>query len=387
MWKSLEEVMDRVKILHCGDLHFDTPFGEGHILFKEKRKEDLKETFETIVKKARDEKVDLLLLAGDLFDNRTVMKSTLDFIRDKLREIEHIRVFISPGNHDPYNEKSFYALVNWPSNVHIFKEELERVYIPELNVAVFGVGFTYNYHRESLIRDFNEKFNSKDSTIINIMVLHGEISVGGGNEYNPITLEDIGNTNMNYIALGHRHRFSGILREKDTYYAYSGNPEGRGFDEEGDKGGILGDIYLDKVDLQFISLCKRRYIVKEVYISDIHHYSNLAECILNSIDEEERKINLYKIILKGELKEDFIINMDILHERIEKNFFYVKLEDKTTIEVDYEDLAKENSLKGVFAKKMLERISLEESELEKEKLFRALKIGLQALTDREVTID
>lgn len=135
--------MKKVKILHCSDIHFDTPFKELPKEIGTMRRAELRESFSKIMNRGIDEKVDLVLLAGDLFDNDTIEKSTLTFIKDQMDKLKkhNIRVFISAGNHDPYNKKSFYNMVNLGENVHIFKDEIERIEIPELNTVVYGASF------------------------------------------------------------------------------------------------------------------------------------------------------------------------------------------------------------------------------------------------------
>ena len=232
------KVMKQIKILHCADLHFDTPFKELTKEISQNSKEELLQVFKNIIDLTINEKVQVLLIAGDVFDNLTVNKNTLFFISNQLKRIENVRVFISPGNHDPYNEKSFYKMINWPDNVYIFKGKMQSKEIEELNLVVWGAGFNNNYEHEGLINEINI-----DKSKINIMVIHGEIESGNSkNEYNPIYLRDIEKTGIEYVALGHRHKFSGILKSGNTNYAYSGCPQGRGFDEEGERGIIIGDI-------------------------------------------------------------------------------------------------------------------------------------------------
>lgn len=119
--------MDSIKILHCADFHFDSPFRELPGSLGEKRKEDLRETFGQMVRVAQEENIHLLLISGDLFDNERVSRMTIDYLRDCLQEIPQIRVFIAPGNHDPFYERSYYRLVDWPENVHVFQDEGEKI--------------------------------------------------------------------------------------------------------------------------------------------------------------------------------------------------------------------------------------------------------------------
>ena len=374
--------MRKVKILHCADLHFDTPFKELNGQLSSLSKSELLDVFKSIIDLTIEEKVEVLLIAGDVFDNLTVNKSTLLFLSKELGRIANVHVFIAPGNHDPYNDKSFYKMINWQDNVHIFKSDMEYKEIKELNLIVWGAGFKRAYERESLL-----KLEKIDNSKINIMILHGEISnSNSGNEYNPIYLGQIEKSNMDYIALGHRHKFSGILKSGKSYYAYSGCPQGRGFDEEGSKGVILGQVYNGAVDLQYVETCIRKYVVKEIDVTGLNTYEEVISKLLNSFNLQERNRYLYKVILTGEVDEHFIFNEELLMEKLKDNFYYIKIINKTTIEINLEEVAMDYSIKGRFVAKMLKKLS-EVADEEKEIINLALKIGMQCLSEEEVNLN
>ncbi|VYU22290.1 DNA repair exonuclease [Clostridium tertium] len=373
--------MKKVKILQAGDLHFDTPFKDLDKNISAASKEELLEVFRRIIDIAIEETVDILLLTGDIFDNMTVNKKTLIFIKNQLERLNKIRVFISPGNHDPYFAKSFYKMISWPENTYIFKGTLESVLLEELNTVVWGAAFNSHHVKESLIKDIEI-----DEKYTNIMVIHGDISnTEQGNEYNPITLKDIRDSNLDYIAIGHRHNFSGILREGNTFYSYAGCPQGRGFDELDDKGIVIGEVSKGTVNLEFIKTSKRNYCIREVDISNLDGYHEIREKILSSISEDERKNNLYKIILRGEIESYLRINEEVILQNIRDEFYYVKVIDKTDIKLNFDEIAKDYSIKGVFAKKLLEQIQGDESD--KEALKMALKLGIQSLSQEEVNLN
>ena len=374
--------MKKVKILQAGDLHFDTPFRDLDKDISEISKEELLEVFSKIISIAKENRIDILLLTGDIFDNLTVNKKTLAFIKNEIERIANIKVFISPGNHDPYNEKSFYKMINWPSNVYIFKGKLENVILEDLKVVVWGAAFNEYYVKESLLKDIKVNEN-----YINIMCIHGELStVEGGNEYNPITIKDIENSKLDYIAIGHRHNFSGIQKVGSTSYAYAGCPQGRGFDEVLDKGVIIGEVSKGIVNLEFIRTSKRNYYVKEVDISNKVSYEEIKNKILEEIKEEDRKNNLYKIVLKGELESFVNLKEGLLRELIKDYFYFVKIIDKTEVKLDFDSISKDYSIRGVYAKKILEKIDTENSE-ENEILKIALKLGIQCLSNEEVNLN
>lgn len=375
--------MKKVKIVHTADLHFDTPFNEVDDKQRAINKEELREVFKNIINFCKEKQVDILLLAGDIFDNLTLNRETIYFLENVFNNIKETRVFISPGNHDPYNNNSFYKLIKWPENVYIFKDKLEKVYIKELETNVWGAAFNEKYVRESLIRGFSQ--NNKE---INIMAIHGEISSSSeGNEYNPITLKDIKESGMDYIALGHRHNFSGILKEGNTFYSYSGCPQGRGFDETGDKGIIYGYVSKGAVELSFIKTCKRNYEEVYVDISNLFGYEEVIKKILDVIKEEDRKNNLYKIILKGEVSEKFHIEEKVLKSKLVRDFYFCKVVDKTSIALDIKELSKGYSVKSIFVKNLLKKLQEAKTDEEKDIIKMALKIGVSSLSEAEVNID
>ncbi|WP_300385658.1 DNA repair exonuclease [Clostridium sp.] len=372
--------MKKVKILQAGDLHFDTPFKDLNKKVSLVSKEELLEVFSKIIELALINSVDILLLTGDIFDNLTVNKKTLFFIKNQIERIENIRVFISPGNHDPYNEKSFYKMIEWPKNVYVFKGNMESIKVEELKTIIWGAAFTSNYIRKSLLKDIKI-----EDDYINIMTIHGELSNNDeGNEYNPITKEDIGLSGLNYIAIGHRHNFSGIEKSENTYYAYAGCPQGRGFDEIEDKGVILGDIYKDRVNLEFVKTSKRNYYIKNIDITNTNSYEEIKNIILKEITEDERNTNFYKIILKGEIESYFNISEEVILEKIKDCFYFVKVLDNTKIKMDIDKIAKDYSIKGIYARKLLE---MSKEDLSEEIIELALKLGIQALSKEEIKLN
>lgn len=375
--------MRRVKIVHTADLHFDTPFNEVDEKQRLINKEELKEVFKNIINFCKEKHVDILLLAGDIFDNLTLSRETIHFIENVFNDIKETRVFISPGNHDPYDNNSFYKLIKWPENVYVFKGSLEKVYIEELKTNVWGAAFNGKYVRKSILKGFYQ--NDEE---INIMVIHGELSSSEeGNEYNPITLKNIRESGMDYIALGHRHNFSGVLKEGSTFYSYSGCPQGRGFDETGDKGIVYGYVAKGFAELNFIKTCKRNYEEVYVDISNLFGYEEIREKILDSIKEKDRKNNLYKIILKGEVSEKFHIEEKIVKSKLLNDFYFCKVIDKTSIALDIKELSKGYSVKSIFVRKLIKKLKEAKTDDEREVIKMALKIGISSLSEDEVNMD
>ena len=376
--------MESINIVHCADIHFDTPFtaiGERAAV----RKDEIRITFSNIIESCIQRNAALLLISGDLFDAAYVTEETIRFIISSFRRIPDTKIFISPGNHDPYMSSSRYASEIWPENVHIFKNNfIEFVELPEYKVRVYGAAFTSPYVNKNIM----DGFNCIKDDYINIMTIHGElVSSGTKSDYNPIASDSVALSYLNYLALGHKHTYvEGLLGA--TCYAYPGAPEGRGFDELGDKGIISGTISKNKVSLEFIKTSQRNYYEKEIDISGLFTHEDICNRIQNAIlPPDSASSHLYKVILTGYVENGFRPDINLLLSRLNDKFFYIKIVNRLKTKLNFEALKKESSLKGIFTRKMFELANSEGIDItEGNKYYDALVLGLQAF-DGEVKID
>lgn len=104
-----------VRILHTADLHLDYGFTPGLLPYNriKDRRRDLLETFDRIIGIAKDERAELLLISGDLFEHRYIQTSTVNYVNQKLKGLSETYVFILPGNHDPYHLIHYYKSYPW----------------------------------------------------------------------------------------------------------------------------------------------------------------------------------------------------------------------------------------------------------------------------------
>ncbi len=135
---------------------------------------------------------------------------------------------------------------------------------------------------------------------------------------------------------------------------------------------IYGEIdeNTKKLKLEFIPVDDKEFAEKEINISEISSIEELLEKINN---EEYDENKYFKIILVGNKKIEININ-EILKNILQKNI--IKIKDKTKLEVDLENISKQQNLKGFFVRNLLEKI--EEEPENKEKIYKAIEIGLMA---------
>ena len=367
-----------VKILHLADLHIgasESFLGERAV----SRRLEALFTFEKAVDLAKEEGVQLFLIAGDLLDSNRIENSFVERITDKISSVPEIKFILSLGNHDPLNSDSPFLKVKTPENLYVMPTKDTCINVLD-GVKVYGKSFG-----ESLQKG-EERFSvAADENAVNIMCIHGCYGVSG--EYNPISDSFVLNSGMDYIALGHIHKRTEIKKLGNTYIAYSGCTEGLGFDETGEKGVYIGDIDKNSCNLAFVPIAKRMHIVEKFDITDLESETEIFDKTVSFLKEkygENFADNLYKIILTGEIPDTFEINKNEIAERLKTVTYFAKVYDETSIKFDLQKIKNEVTLKGVFVKNMLEKIALDS---ENKALYeRALKIGLKAFSG-EVSFD
>lgn len=366
--------MSSVKILHCADVHIGAAETSLGILSDSRRAETLV-SFENIVKLARDSMVDILLIAGDLFNSNNIEESFVNRVFECFASIPNVKIVYAAGNHDPLNADSPFSTHTLPNNLYVLKTDDDCVEFDELNTRVYGKSFNETY-----MKGVDHFSLSTDSRFINLMCIHGDLRSDLGSDYNSITSDFVKSSGMDYIALGHVHKRTDIGKIGDTYISYCGCPEGQGFDELGEKGVYIGEISKDECQLRFVPVCKRMHLSENVDISGLSSSNDISDKVLRFLkDKYNDKFtdNLYKIILIGEIEDGVKLSLPEITTRLNESLYFAKLRDKTEVKLDFDTLSQENTLKGVFVKKMLEKIKTAEMG-EKEKLIYALNIGVKA---------
>ena len=357
------DFMSSIKIMHCADLHLGAELSTLGNRGSERRAE-LLHTLNTIKDLCRENAVRLLLIAGDLFDSNNVSKDTVQSVKSCFASMDGVLVAVTPGNHDylsadsPYNSE-------WSKNVHIFKKAE--------TIEVDGVFL----HSVPFLSAYSDTFSlpcAEDGT--NILLLHGDTS--GGN-YNPITPAVLAQTNMDYVALGHVHKRTEIAYAGTTAYAYSGCPEPLGFDELDEKGVYIGTVDKNQVNLKFYRTCRRCYRELTLDVSEAQDNTevlNLAKSIIKNYNGD-----LIKLKLTGE--SGFSVDTEYVAAGLKDDAYFIKVRDCTFTKENLEVIKEEQTLKGFFVREMLSRLEHCDEE-KKTQLNEALRLGLAALSSREV---
>lgn len=362
------------KIIHAADFHLDSPFAALTSELSRQRRRECRALPSRLAKLAEQEGAELVLLSGDLFDSELTYRETLETLIDALKAMR-VPVFIAPGNHDFYSARSPYAALDWPENVHIFRTNaVERVVLDELETVVYGAAFTSPVQERSLLDGFSA--GGEDGAYTRVMVLHGDLA-GVEPRYDPLTRTQIAACGVDYLALGHTHAFSGVQHEGNTFFAYPGCPEGRGFDETGDKGVLCGTVTRGEVALHFVPLAGRRYRILSANVTDCS-----PEDVLDAVLLPDTAQDLCRVLLTGEADERGI-DLAALHERFASRCFYLELRDQTRLRQDVWARAEEDSLRGLFLRDLRAQLEQTNDEAERQRITQAARFGLAALDGRD----
>ncbi len=366
--------MKTVKIIHTGDLHIGSkrtqvPGG----------KTEIENTFLGILDLCKKESVDFLLIAGDLFDSPYLLPSDAERIISAMAQLPNTIIAISPGNHDSACPGSIYLKHNFPPNVVVFTSFMEFVDFPEKGVRLHGAAFTDRFEKISLLQNV-----SPHPEFINLGVIHGDlVTDGSSSSYNPITPSAISACGLDYLAIGHIHKRTAIDKIGKTHFAYCGCPDGMGFDEIGTMGVYMGTVSRDDCNLSFVETSSRKYIIENFDVSSFTDSFGASEAILSHIKSkfgEAFANNLYRINLVGTLPASTSVDPWQIKRTLSKEVHFVDVFDSTEADItDISSLESETSLRGIFVKKMLEKISAAGDE-DVTDLTNALKIGLKAFS-------
>ena len=366
--------MSTLRILHTADLHMDSPFEGLGAAKASVRRGEQRDLLGRIALLAAEERVDLVLFSGDLLDSDNTFYETGEELIRALRKIR-VPVFIAPGNHDFYSERSPYARLKLPENIHIFSEnEIRCVDLSAHGMRVYGAAFT---ERESapLLRGFRAE---RTEGVYNILCLHGEVGVRDS-IYDPISEDELAASGLDYAALGHVHKSSGLRRAGATWYSWPGCPEGRGFDETGEKTVNIIELDGGNCTLRRVSVASRRYEVMEADVSGVEPL--LA---IHTMLPDETVRDIYRIILTGETETP--PDLARLRENLSEFFFELQLRDETRLRQSVWERSGDDSLRGLFLLKLRERYDAARTEEERLHIEQAARWGLAAIDNREEVV-
>lgn len=236
--------MAAFRFIHSADVHLDSPLRSlalrdpalGALIGNATR-----QAFVGIIDLCLKERVDALVLAGDLYDGDQTSMKTARFFAAQLRRLDEagIRVFIVRGNHDALSRIT--KELTLPERVKVFGGRAETILLERAGegptVAIHGLSFAQPHAPDSLLA----KYKPPVDGAVNIGILHTSLAGAPGHDnYAPCSIADLDATGFDYWALGHVHKRSVV--QGTATIVMPGMPQGRDINEAGPKSVTLVTI-------------------------------------------------------------------------------------------------------------------------------------------------
>ena len=196
-----------MRFIHLADVHLGAVPDRG-CPWSERREEEIWETFRRVIAGIRENPVDLLFIAGDLFHRQPLLRE-LKEVNYLFSTIPETRIYLMAGNHDYIKADSFYRDFQWEKNVTFFKnEQLTCVKDEKLDVYVYGL----SYEHQEIEASLYDGAQPQEGDGLHILLAHG-----GDAKHIPMSIKTISASGFDYLALGHIHKPQILLRDKAAY--------------------------------------------------------------------------------------------------------------------------------------------------------------------------
>ncbi len=200
-----------VRMLHTSDIHIA---GDTSSI----------ESLRAVVRTAVDLDVDIVLVAGDLFDSSRVGEEPVALTLAELRRCGR-PVVVIPGNHDCVDERSIYHRIDLSTaGDHVFfvgNPAGEELVFESLSLVVWARGIESHEPSNRPLAGYAPG----DPRYWRVVLTHGHyVENGVGlDRSSPIKQEEIGQLDCDYVALGHWHRFADVSHAGVRAF-YCGSP-------------------------------------------------------------------------------------------------------------------------------------------------------------------
>ena len=354
-----------MKLIHTADLHLGSKIEGKFPPEKAKlRRAELRNSFARLIDRAKELGATAILVAGDAFDTDPATPEDLGFFFGAIRHNPDLDFLLLHGNHDkrvPFPE-DLPNLFTFGESWSVWEKD---------GIAVSGIEITKE-NCASLYDDFKPVPGK-----VNLVTLHGRLDSSPDEDV--VVLKKLADRGIDYLALGDYHkRMSGKLDARGVW-AYPGCPEGRGFDEPGEKGFLLLTIEGGEIGIAFVPhACRTLHEIEcdlSVASGD-YEATEIARKAIAAIPEKDP----IRLNLTGKIAFD----RTGLEEKIESRLasggghFFVSVKDHTTPALDLDAIRGELSLRGEFLR------LLDEKELSDEEKTAILETGLRALSGQSL---
>ena len=366
-----------LKLLHMSDLHLDAPFAALGVT----RRAELRAALGRILALARERRVDAVTIAGDLYEQDYTLPDTAAFLAQQFARLAPIRVFIAPGERDPYTNDSLYALTHWPENVTIFSQgQLTPV---ELTPGITLWGAACPPARGGATLDGFQC----DRPGVNLLLLHAadaDQPAPGAERLFTVSASAVGAAGFDFALLGHHHA-ARLWPEDTPCCLYPGSPEPLGPEAEEVRHTVaLVTVREAGCVVEHIPINQWRHRAARV---DVTGCSSVAEAAarvqaaiavaLSAVDDRL----ICEVTLTG--APDVPLDATAVLAQVETPA-HLYGQARFTFPYDLERLAQEQTVRGLLVRRFQSNLSDFKDEAERQRRLRALAVALQALEGKSV---
>ena len=217
-----------MKFIHIADVHWGVR-PEREQTFGRIREQEIKETFQRVIDHANKQQADLLLIAGDLFDQPPTQQELreVDYL---LSRLNHTRTVLIAGNHDHLEPHDVFSQYKWNSEVYLLDgKQRDHISFEDLETTIYG----FSYWKNQITKPLYDRMkpDENEGSDFSILLAHG-----GDESHIPIQREALKWSGFDYIALGHIHK---PMKVGSELYRYCGTPLACSVSEAQQQKGII----------------------------------------------------------------------------------------------------------------------------------------------------
>jgi exonuclease SbcD len=354
-----------LRLLHTADVHL----GARHADLGDQaaaQRERQYAAFVAAVDLALSERVDLFLIAGDLFDSNVQPRRSVERAAAQLRRLveARIRTVLIPGTHDVYDRSSIYRTYDLSAMsggigtdlVTVLDPDHTEVHLPALDVVVHGRCFSTKRAPESPLLNFDAATDRRATWHIGL--LHAALAIPDKTDGDDvvITPQEIAASHLDYLALGHWH--STVQgKSGETTYAYSGAPEAVALDQ--DRAGNVLLVALEqkgeqrKVQIDERKVGKTKFDRFEIDAASLPSQPALVETLAARADPDL----VLDVSLFGVRPDALDLSTDEVEGELGERFLKLRIRDRSVAPLTEGALPPADTVLGAFIRDMEARIA------------------------------
>jgi DNA repair exonuclease SbcCD nuclease subunit len=389
-----------LRIIHTADVHLGArhdDLGEQAAAQRERQFA----AFKAAVDLALAEKVDLFLVAGDLFDSNVQPRRSVERVAAELKRLAEARIrsVIIPGTHDVYDRASIYRAYDLAAMsgsgpddgmVTILDPDHASVHLAALDAIVLGRVFATKRAPRSPLQGLGTTSGATPAATWRIGMVHGSVAIPGRTEGDEvvITTEEIAASGLDYLALGHWHSTQ-TGKAGEVTYAYAGAPEAVALDQ--DRAGKVLLVALDEqsgsrvVTVEERQVGRTRFEKSEIDAATVASQPALVELLAERADPDL----VLDARLVGVRRDDLDLDLTEIETSLAPSFLKVRVRDGSVPALTEGPLPSEDTIAGAFIRdleSLIGRLEASGADGEAAEARDALRLGRLLLAGHEVSL-